>query len=140
MNRLGRGRLGLVLALALLGSAGCQGPVGPTEGTVRFDDGSVVRSGKIEFRRRDDGERFVSRIANDGSFAPTSDEGRVGLPEGSYEVVVVQVVLTEDLRIEDHQHGTTVPRRYADYYTSDLRVEVAADQTESIEVVLEADG
>ena len=38
------------------------------------------------------------------------------------EVVVVQIVLTEDLAADLHTHGRTVPRRYADYYTSGLRV------------------
>jgi len=51
----------------------------------------------------------------------------------------VQIVLTEDLALEAHTHGNTVPRRYADYYTSDLKVDIAPDHTKRIEIVVPAD-
>jgi transposase len=47
-----------------------------------------------------------------------------------------QIVLTEDLAIEQHQHGHTVSRRYADYYTSDLKYTVAENQTGPIEITV----
>ena len=128
------------LLLSLLACiAGCGSPTGPTSGIVRFDDGSPVRSGSIELRRRDDKERFSSRISTEGAFQPANEDGEIGLPPGSYDVVVVQIVLTEDLALEAHTHGGTVPRRYADYYTSDLEVEVADGQVEPIEIVVQAE-
>jgi hypothetical protein len=72
-------------------------------------------------------------------FQPTSLDDEVGLPAGAYEVVVVQIVLTEDLALEAHTHGNTVPRRYADYYTSDLKVDIAPNQTKRIEIVVPVD-
>ena len=128
--------LGTALMLAV---AGCGKSAGPTSGVVRFDDGTPVTSGSIEFRRLTDKARFASRIDPQGMFQPTSQEGVVGLPLGKYEVVVVQIVLTEDLALEAHTHGNTVPRRYADYYTSDLKVDIAPDHTKRIEVVVPAD-
>ena len=128
----------ILLCVFSLCVAGCEGPVGPTSGVVRFDDGSPLTSGSIELRRRSDEERFASRIAADGSFQPADEDGDVGLPVGEYDVVVVQIVLTEDLAIEDHTHGQTVPRRYADYYTSDLQVEVKEGQLEPIEIVIKS--
>ncbi|QDV69317.1 hypothetical protein Poly24_30320 [Rosistilla carotiformis] len=125
--------------ILLLTSIGCGPPIGPTSGIVRFDDGEPVRSGSIEFRRLSDKERFASRISSGGEFQPVNQAGEIGLPPGSYEVVVVQIVLTEDLAKSAHAHGNTVPRRYADYYTSGLSVEVAEAQTEPIELILETD-
>ncbi len=125
--------------MLLVACSGCGGPVGPTSGIVRFDDGSPVTAGSIEFRSLEDQERFASRIGSDGSFQPASPDGQLGLPPGAYEVVVVQIVLTEDLAQEAHTHGNTVPRRYADYFTSGLKVEIAAEQREPVEIVLETE-
>ena len=47
-------------------------------------------------------------------------------------------MLTEDLALEAHTHGNTVPRRYADYYTRDIKVDVAPNQTKRIEIVVAA--
>ncbi len=128
--------LGTVLLLTIVG---CGTSAGPTSGVVRFDDGTPVTSGSIEFRRLTDKARFASRIDPQGMFQPTSQEGAVGLPPGKYEVVVVQIVLTEDLALEAHTHGNTVPRRYADYYTSGLKVDIAPNQAKRIEIVVPAD-
>lgn len=118
--------------------AGCSGNAGPAAGMVRFDDHAPVESGSIEFRSLESGQRYASRIGSGGQFEPQDQDGRLGLPPGEYEVVVVQIVLTEDLAADAHEHGRTVPRRYADYYTSDLRTTVRPGQSEEIEVVLAA--
>ena len=131
--------LSLLASAFLLCVAGCSPPVGPISGVVRFEDGSPVQSGSIEFRRLTDQERFSSRIAPDGSFTPSDSDGIVGLPPGKYEMVVVQIVLTEDLAKEAHTHGGTVPRRYADYYTSGLKTEITEGQIDPIEIVVESE-
>ncbi|KAA1261904.1 hypothetical protein LF1_44650 [Rubripirellula obstinata] len=127
---------GIAIALTILVS-GCGSPVGTYEGRVLFDDGSPVQSGSVEFRSLADGSRYASRIAADGKFALTDQDGDVGCPPGDYEVVVVQIVLTEDLAAEAHDHGHTVPRRYADYYTSGLRVTNAKDSELPLSITLE---
>lgn len=128
-----RGWYPLLLTMVVVG---CGGASGPTSGWVHFEDGSPVKAGSIELRRLSDGERFASRIAADGTFQPANQDGEIGLPPGAYEAVVVQIVLTEDLALEAHTHGGTVPRRYADYYTSGLRVEVAEGQQQRVEIRL----
>ena len=117
---------------------GCAYSICPTKGIVRFQDGSCLTSGSIEFRNITDGTCFASRVNNRGVFHPTNINGKIGLPVGNYEVVIVQIVLAEDLAKKDHSHGHTVPRRYADYNTSGLSVTVAADQTKPIEIVIRA--
>lgn len=125
-----------VLWLGLWLLSGCGGPASVTSGVVRFVGGEPVRSGSVEFRSLATGSRYASRIAPDGTFDLTDADGDNECPPGKYEVVVVQIVLTEDLALADHTHGTTVPRRYADYYTSGLSVTTTADQTTPIHVVL----
>ena len=134
-----RKKFALLLASVLIPwFVGCSQSAGPTSGVVRFEDGTPVTSGSIEFRRRSDKVRFASRIDPQGMFQPVSPDGDIGLPAGAYDVVVVQIVLTEDLALEAHTHGNTVPRRYADYYTSDIKVDIARNQTKRIEIVVAA--
>ncbi|TWU31115.1 carboxypeptidase regulatory-like domain-containing protein [Novipirellula artificiosorum] len=128
--------MGVATVLAFLVS-GCGGASGTHEGIVLFDDGTPVRSGSVEFRSLADGSRYASRIATDGSFALTDQDGEMGCPPGEFEVVVVQIVLTEDLAAEAHEHGRTVPRRYADYYTSGLRITIPEQSDSPVRVTLE---
>lgn len=125
-----------MLSLFILG---CGGGQGTSNGIVQFSDGEPVQSGSIEFRSLANGARFASRIKRDGTFMLTDSSGDPKCPPGKYEVVVVQIVLTEDLAAEKHTHGTTVPRRYADYYTSGLKVSVPDQAVDPITVVLEPD-
>ena len=125
-----------ILAATLMG---CQHSVGPKVGIVRFQDGSCLTSGSIEFRNTTDGECFASRVDTRGVFYPADRNGEIGLPVGMYEVVIVQIVLTEDLAKKDHSHGHTVPRRYADYNTSGLHITVMDNQTKPIEIAICAD-
>lgn len=129
----------LTLLPVMLLCVGCSSTVLPSIGSVRFEDGQAVQSGSIELRAVTSGERFASRIDEQGGFILKDDEGNVGVPPGEYEVVVVQIVLTEDLPLEQHDHGRTVPRRYADYYTSNLRTTISDEQTSPIEIVLDVE-
>ncbi|MGB7343437.1 MAG: carboxypeptidase regulatory-like domain-containing protein [Pirellulaceae bacterium] len=126
-----------VAALLACTIGGCAKPTSTHEGNVLFDDGTPVQSGSVEFRSLADGSLYASRIAPDGSFKLTNQDGDAGCPPGDYEVVVVQIVLTEDLAAEDHEHGRTVPRRYADYYTSGLRATSAAKSDTPLRITLE---
>ena len=128
----------LIITLTLVMN-GCGNADSAAVGVVEFSDGSPVQSGSVEFRSLGDGSQYASRIAADGGFTLTDQDGDVRCPPGEYEVVVVQIVLTEDLAAEDHDHGRTVPRRYADYYTSDLRTKKAENEVEPIRITLETE-
>lgn len=116
--------------------SGCGNTDNSSTGFVKFDDGEPVRSGSVEFRSVADGLRYASRIGTDGSFTLTDRDGDPNCPPGEYEIVVVQIVLTEDLAAEAHQHGRTVPRRYADYYTSGLKTTRRVTDTTPLLVTL----
>jgi len=116
---------------------GCGDAAPPSIGFVQFNDGEPVRSGSIEFRSLANGSRYAGRIGPDGSFSLTDQAGDSAFPPGDYEIVVVQIVLTEDLAADDHQHGRTVPRRYADYSTSELRFSNQVARTAPILIELQ---
>jgi len=124
----------VLFALCLLVN-GCSQPSHNT-GVVSFDDGQPVRSGSVEFRSLGNTGRYASRIDEQGGFTLLDQSGKPACPPGEYEVVVVQIVLTEDLAAGAHTHGRTVPRRFADYYTSGLRVNVPTEPLEALEVKL----
>lgn len=127
-------RLALLLLVATL--SGCSSQQSST-GIVGYTDGDPVQSGSIEFRSLETGDRYAGKIASNGAFTLRDQDGNEHLPPGEYEVVVVQIVMTEDVAAADHEHGQTVPRRYADYYTSDLRFTNQADRTSPIQIELD---
>ena len=129
--------LWIVFSLALV--LGCGGPeLLPVEGTVLFQDGEPVRTGRIEYNAVDGPYRAMGEIDDGGRFELITAEGDNGLPSGEYEIIVVQLVITEDLSLADHDHGRAVPRKYADYSTSGLRTVISAANSTQQEVVLES--
>jgi len=131
-------RCQVLCSLALLLLSGCSDSQPAPTGVVRFDDGQPVQSGKVELRSLSTDMRYAGKIATDGSFVLQNEEGVTGLPAGEYEAVVVQMVLTEDLAADQHQHGRTVPRRYADYYTSGLRVTNEPQRSDPLAITLQS--
>ncbi len=129
----------LSLLLFLVAVLGCQPSGLSGQGLVQFADGQPVMSGSIEFRSVDDGERYASRIQSDGQFDLQDKNGNLGIKPGQYEVVVVQMVLTEHLAASEHSHGQTVPRRYADYYTSGLQATIPDNHVPPIRIELAAE-
>jgi hypothetical protein len=129
----------VVLIVALLSViAGCTGSSNvPAAGQVLFADQSPVRSGKVELRSADSSRRAIGTIDAEGKFSLKTDDGNEGVPPGEYEAVVVQFIVTEDMSASMHGHGGTVPRRYADYYTSGLTVSIPVEGNEAIQVVVE---
>lgn len=129
----------LLSGLIALSSVGCGGPVLlPVAGRVVFDDGQPVRTGRIEYSAVEGSARAMSEIDRDGRFTLITAEGDAGLPAGQYEVIVVQLVITEDLSLSEHEdHGRPVPRKYADYTTSGLTATVSEANAASQEVVLQ---
>ncbi|MCO8123096.1 carboxypeptidase-like regulatory domain-containing protein [Stieleria sp. TO1_6] len=125
------------IPMLIIPVSGCGNSKSSYQGSVRFANGDPVQSGSVEFRSLADGSRYASRIASDGSFALADQSGAHRCPPGDYEVVVVQIVLTEDLAADAHDHGQTVPRHYADYYTSGLRITNPSESTTPLQITLE---
>ena len=123
------------IATLLLLVAGCQPPL-TGGGIVMFADNEPVQSGSIEFRDQTDRTTYAGKINRDGRFWLFDQDGAPGIPAGQYDVVVVQIVLTEDLALSDHTHGRTVPRKYADYFTSGLTATVEEGSAKPIRVIL----
>ncbi len=120
-------RFGLLFFFfAAISISGC-GPAGPAtypvRGKITFEDGSPAQVGLIEFRSAD---RTIARgkIESDGSYSLTTFEPNDGALEGEHQVVIQQMIITEDLSFSSHNHGKRVPQFYADYSSSPLRAEV----------------
>ncbi len=127
----------LFAGLMTFGIVGCGGPKSlPIRGKVVFADDQPVENGKIEFRGVGSAYRAMGEIAKDGTFALRTLEGEDGVPAGSYDVIVLQVIITEDLGKAAHDHGRPVPRKYGDYFTSGLKVEVTPENAGSIVIKL----
>lgn len=125
------------LAIFLVALCGCSrsGQV-PVAGRVVFDDGEPVRTGRIEFRGREQRVRATGSLDNEGFFRLQSDDGADGLPPGEYDVVVVQLVIVEKRSLAEHGHGRQLPRRYADYYTSGLTASIPPQGATDLELVV----
>lgn len=129
-----------VFAAALICTCnGCGGPVLlPVSGRVVFSDGEAVRTGRIEYSSTTSPARAMGVIDDSGQFELVTPDGYKGLPAGEYDVIVVQLVITEDLSLADHDHGRSVPIKYADYTSSDLTATISEENASSQEIVVEA--
>lgn len=105
---------------------------------MRFEDGTPVQTGVIEFRSLLGDWKRSGHIQRDGSFVLRDGDDVVTLPPSEYEVIVAQVIITEHLAAEHHSHGREVPLRFADYNTSALNHTVLPGDTEPIEIVVGA--
>ena len=116
------------LAVALLVSfAGCnsgQLPTYPVQGTIRFEDGSNVRFGDIEFYSVDHRLNARGKVNRDGKFTVTTYSDGDGAVAGTHKIVVLQITgsyLTAGLADQiEHDHGELIHSKYFDYRTSGL--------------------
>lgn len=109
----------------------------PAAGRVVFTDGSPVHVGTVELKSRDHGVQARGAIDTEGHFVLTTYEEGDGAVAGRHDCVVVQMVVLEGM--EELQHGTegVVAPRYGSYATSGLEVEVRAEDSNALEIVLE---
>ncbi len=100
-----------------------------------FEDGEPVRIGSVEFRiavpaesNAEPGSWMIARgkISEEGTFQLTTFEPNDGAIQGTHQVTVHQLVITEDLGFKAHGHGRRVSPKYADYATSGLTATVEA--------------
>lgn len=135
MRLIGLASLALVLT-QLIGCGGSEPIPEPTTGRVVFDNGEPVRFGQIEYRSMDNGRRYASQLDGDGCFELLDFAGNEVIEPGEYEVIVYQFRFA-DFGI--NMEASEIPRRYADFYTSDLRATIEPGQQRRLDVVLKSD-
>jgi hypothetical protein len=129
-----------VVAIASVICVGCgssQPPTYPVQGTVRFADGQPVPVGTIEFRSQSDGRIAKGPLNQQGHFQLSTFHNNDGAVAGQHQVIVIQhfdptvwsTQRTPDFAsaAEHMAHDRTaglVNRRFADYKTSELTVNV----------------
>lgn len=128
-----------LLALGLLMLAGCSDGIPqryPINGTVKFADGSPVKTGTIELGGN--GSRWTAsgEIQRDGSFVLTTVKKGDGAVPGEYRAVIRQMILAYLPAEGGHDHGKLVPDRYRDYKTSDLKVTVQAGENPPLNITI----
>ncbi len=116
----------LVVAL-LFYCVGCGSdrlPTHPVEGSVRFEDGSKVMFGDIEFYSVDHQLNARGKIGRDGTFTVGTYAKNDGAVAGKHQVIVLQITgdyLTEKLGDQiKHDHGELIDSAFFDYRTSGL--------------------
>jgi hypothetical protein len=123
-------------AMVLGGIVGCgpqQEATYPVDGRVRFQDGEPVRLGTVEFRRvtaaNPEATRWIARgtIDGEGRFTLSTFQPGDGALAGNHEVIVQQLIITEDRSFADHNHGRRVSPHYGDYASSGLKARIEAD-------------
>jgi hypothetical protein len=142
----GAGRLLPVALLPMALIHGCSGRPSTYEvqGRVVFDNGDPVTFGSVEFRpvqTMEDGgiASAQGKIDQQGRFTLQTFAPSDGAVAGEHQVIVVQVVRTDVLAIEKHQHARQplVDRRFADYATSGLTADVKADDENAITLTVQ---
>lgn len=138
-----RNRTGLWIGLLLIALAGCE-PSGlrtyPVNGTVTFADGQPVKFGTVEFYSEAHDLTARGKIQPDGTFQLgtfTADDGAV---EGAHNVIIVQLLLGEVMGAQvdgHHDHGRHVDRKFSDYNTSDIKINVSSQETNAPRLILD---
>jgi hypothetical protein len=138
----------LLIVLGLL-SPGCGSgnpPAYPVSGTVRFEDGTPVRSGLVEFESVELAINARSEIGPDGSFQLTTWRVGDGAVAGKHRALVLQPLVYAGLSAEGRQehsgHEDSAELRVAPemgrYETSQLEFTVQPQPRNEVVIVVRA--
>lgn len=131
----------LILLCSLVSFAGC-GPsrpaTYPVKGKVVFENNEPCQLGTIEFRSLDHMVTARGIIEKDGSFMLTTWEPGDGAVAGSHQIIIQQLIITEDLSFKSHNHGKRVPPRYGDYSTSGIKATVKDQPLNELVITLDS--
>jgi hypothetical protein len=125
----------LVLLCAVVAFSGC-GDGRPTRVPVSgvvLIDGQPLKRGHIKFVPAH-GRPSVGKIADDGRFSLTCYDGSDGAIIGMHRVQVAATRIISDNKIE-----WFAPRKYADFRTSEIEIEVAKP-IEDLKIELKSNG
>ena len=136
----GEQRAFALFCLLTIVSGGC-GPSGeptyPVTGKVLLADGQPVQFGTIEFNPVSGGPVATGAIAKDGSYRLTTSTPNDGAVAGKHQVIIVQIIQTDDLPLHEHDHGPTIALKYANYRDSDLEFVVSTDKRNEFTIEVE---
>lgn len=127
--------------LCILSFSGCSDgrlKTYPAKGKVVFKSGNPVHVGTVEVKSREHGVQARGSIDQDGNFLLTTYVDGDGAVAGVHDCVVVQFVMTEELKDFKPSVVGVVHPRYASYSTSGLSVEIKPDQDNNL--LIELDG
>lgn len=130
----------LIISLSLICALGCSadGPaLFPVTGSVRFADGTPLRTGTVEFESAVGGLNARGSIDHQGNFRLHSPDGRDGAVAGKHRAVVLQTFVAEHLPAQLADHGPHTARRFAKYETSGLEFEVTPTASNEFTIVVE---
>lgn len=119
--------------LVLVATIGCDAkprrPIGTVRGTVTIAGEAVGEEGCILFRTDAENTSLMANLAEDGSFVIRSHD-EPGLPVGEYRVAIAprRVSSGDPMRVtrpdRTAKPDTRIPKRYWDFATSKLKVQV----------------
>ena len=113
-------------------------PTYPVRGRVVFEDGSPVRTGRIELESSQFGTSATGRINDDGSFVLGTYESEDGATAGSHSAIIVQVVIDDGTIVHVKDHGKPVAQKFSRYETSGLSIDIEPIEQNDIVVTVQA--
>jgi hypothetical protein len=130
-------RLLVILMTGMVVGCGSERSVHPVQGHVQSADGRRATFGTVEFKAASGGQIASGRIEQDGSFRLSTFGDGDGAVAGRHRAIVVQVINTEHLPLEQHHHVLDVHPRYARYETSGLEFTVEPGGKNDLEIVVD---
>jgi hypothetical protein len=140
--------LGAMSVAISLASTGCGSRIAtyPVTGTVRFDDGTPVPVGAVEFRNDQSRLSARAQLDNLGTFALGTFTADDGAPAGNYRVIVTQyfnappsnarVRMDAGHQAHDPDADVRVAADLGDFSTTPLRAEVRPDSKNHFDFVV----
>ena len=116
--------------LAIHGGCANQGvPEYPVSGIVRLENGMPVQAGVVEFTSADQIHTVRANLNNEGQFSLRAVAGK-------HHVVVVQLIVTEELPLHEHDHDPTIDPDFGHYQRSGLSYLVKPGQNDNAEFIV----
>jgi hypothetical protein len=106
-------------------------------GSVRFQDGTPVQFGTVEFYQSQLDLTARGTIQPDGTFQLGTFQDGDGAVAGKHEVIVVQIIMPSTLGSSAQSHGAHADPRYAQFESSTLECVVEPHDQNVCELVLE---
>jgi len=97
------------------------------EGTVKFEDGSPVKFGRVEFFHSEKQVSARGSIKPDGTFVMGTEEEADGAVAGKHQVLIMQMIAPAESGVTPREHGTHVSDQFATYESSQLTFTVEPD-------------